>query len=78
MFSGFHISLNSASYVMKGQIDDIQESAVLEGYSCKDSQCKGFLLRDCGISSVIGSMKPFLVHEVAIAVTVLFSLCARV
>nr|GLL44340.1 histone-lysine N-methyltransferase ASHR1 [Ipomoea trifida] len=29
-----------------GQIDDIQESAILEGYSCKDSRCKGFLLRD--------------------------------
>ncbi|KAG6432653.1 hypothetical protein SASPL_104234 [Salvia splendens] len=29
-----------------GQSDDIRESAVLEGYRCKDSQCDGFLLRD--------------------------------
>ncbi|KAG6435972.1 hypothetical protein SASPL_100853 [Salvia splendens] len=29
-----------------GQSDDIRESAVLEGYRCKDSQCDGFLLCD--------------------------------
>ncbi|KAL6515580.1 Histone-lysine N-methyltransferase ashr1 [Orobanche hederae] len=29
-----------------GQIDDIQESAILEGYRCKDNKCNGFLLRD--------------------------------
>ncbi|KAK4429692.1 Histone-lysine N-methyltransferase ASHR1 [Sesamum alatum] len=29
-----------------GQSDDIQESATLEGYRCKDSRCYGFLLRD--------------------------------
>ncbi|XP_011097714.1 histone-lysine N-methyltransferase ASHR1 isoform X1 [Sesamum indicum] len=29
-----------------GQSDDIQESATLEGYRCKDSKCNGFLLRD--------------------------------
>ncbi|KAL1543881.1 histone-lysine N-methyltransferase ASHR1-like [Salvia divinorum] len=29
-----------------GQSDDIRESAVLEGYRCKDSQCDGFLLRN--------------------------------
>ncbi|XP_071701990.1 histone-lysine N-methyltransferase ASHR1-like isoform X2 [Rutidosis leptorrhynchoides] len=29
-----------------GQPDDIQESAVLEGYRCKDHKCDGFLLRD--------------------------------
>lgn len=26
--------------------DDIQESAILEGYRCKDDRCNGFLLRD--------------------------------
>ncbi|XP_009764587.1 histone-lysine N-methyltransferase ASHR1 isoform X2 [Nicotiana sylvestris] len=31
-----------------GQNDDIQESAVLEGYRCKDKRCSGFLLRDSG------------------------------
>lgn len=30
---------------MKGQYDDIQESAVLEGYRCKSEKCGGFLLR---------------------------------
>ncbi|KAH6799925.1 SET domain group 37 [Perilla frutescens var. hirtella] len=29
-----------------GQSDDIRESAILEGYRCKDSKCDGFLLRD--------------------------------
>ncbi|EYU22920.1 hypothetical protein ABFS82_03G103400 [Erythranthe guttata] len=29
-----------------GQSEDIQESAILEGYSCKESECDGFLLRD--------------------------------
>ncbi|RVW17673.1 Histone-lysine N-methyltransferase ASHR1 [Vitis vinifera] len=29
-----------------GQYDDIQESAILEGYRCKDDRCDGFLLRD--------------------------------
>lgn len=29
-----------------GQSDDIQESAILEGYRCKDEKCGGFLLRD--------------------------------
>ncbi|CAL5414457.1 unnamed protein product [Camellia sinensis] len=31
-----------------GQPDDIQESAILEGYRCKDNGCDGFLLRDFG------------------------------
>ncbi|XP_052201557.1 histone-lysine N-methyltransferase ASHR1 isoform X2 [Diospyros lotus] len=31
-----------------GQLEDIQESAVLEGYRCKDIRCNGFLLRDSG------------------------------
>ncbi|KAK6939821.1 SET domain, partial [Dillenia turbinata] len=30
--------------VKVGQFDDIQESAVLEGYRCKDGVCNGFLL----------------------------------
>ncbi|KAK9713829.1 hypothetical protein RND81_06G054100 [Saponaria officinalis] len=29
-----------------GQSDDIQESAVLEGYRCSNAKCSGFLLRD--------------------------------
>ncbi|XP_042508779.1 histone-lysine N-methyltransferase ASHR1 isoform X2 [Macadamia integrifolia] len=29
-----------------GLDDDIQESAILEGYRCKDDKCNGFLLRD--------------------------------
>ncbi|KAF3445707.1 hypothetical protein FNV43_RR10883 [Rhamnella rubrinervis] len=29
-----------------GQFDDIQESATLEGYKCKNNGCDGFLLRD--------------------------------
>ncbi|KAG2701046.1 hypothetical protein I3760_06G025100 [Carya illinoinensis] len=31
--------------IKAGQSDDIQESAILEGYQCKDYQCNGFLLR---------------------------------
>ncbi|XP_058190035.1 histone-lysine N-methyltransferase ASHR1 isoform X3 [Rhododendron vialii] len=31
-----------------GQCDDIQESAILEGYRCKDAECSGFLIRDSG------------------------------
>ncbi|XP_050215196.1 histone-lysine N-methyltransferase ASHR1 isoform X2 [Mercurialis annua] len=29
-----------------GQEDDIRESAILEGYRCKDNRCNGFVLRD--------------------------------
>ncbi|GAB2235212.1 hypothetical protein Droror1_Dr00027706 [Drosera rotundifolia] len=29
-----------------GQSNDIQESAIVEGYRCKDEKCGGFLLRD--------------------------------
>uniref|UniRef100_A0A7C9EHD4 [histone H3]-lysine(4) N-trimethyltransferase n=1 Tax=Opuntia streptacantha TaxID=393608 RepID=A0A7C9EHD4_OPUST len=29
-----------------GQSEDIQESAILEGYRCEDDNCMGFLLRD--------------------------------
>lgn len=31
-----------------GEAEDIQESAILEGYRCKDIECSGFLLRDSG------------------------------
>lgn len=40
--------VNLANFVLKGQSDDIQESAILEGYQCKDYQCNGFLLRSSG------------------------------
>ncbi|KAL3504091.1 hypothetical protein ACH5RR_033932 [Cinchona calisaya] len=32
--------------IKAGQWDDIKESAILEGYRCKDNRCSGFLLRD--------------------------------
>ncbi|KAK4493190.1 hypothetical protein RD792_017953 [Penstemon davidsonii] len=32
--------------IKMGQSDDIRESAILEGYCCKNSGCNGFLLRD--------------------------------
>ncbi|GMN39708.1 hypothetical protein TIFTF001_008947 [Ficus carica] len=32
--------------IKAGQSDDIQESAILEGYHCKNNRCDGFLLRD--------------------------------
>lgn len=41
--------VNWASSPLKGQSDDIQESAVLEGYRCKDEGCNGFLLRSSGL-----------------------------
>ncbi|GFS41780.1 hypothetical protein Acr_00g0076420 [Actinidia rufa] len=34
--------------IKEGNSDDIQESAILEGYRCKDGGCNGFLLRDSG------------------------------
>jgi len=39
---------NSVTLVLKGQNDDIQESAILEGYRCKSEKCGGFLLRTTG------------------------------
>lgn len=39
---------NSVSLVLKGQKDDIQESAILEGYRCKNEKCGGLLLRTTG------------------------------
>lgn len=35
--------------MLKGQCDDIQESAILEGYRCKDAECSGILIRDSGM-----------------------------
>lgn len=35
--------------ILKSQYDDIQESATLEGYRCKDARCDGFLFRDPGM-----------------------------
>ncbi|XP_021285132.1 histone-lysine N-methyltransferase ASHR1-like isoform X2 [Herrania umbratica] len=32
--------------IKAGQHDDIQESAILEGYRCRDNRCSGFLLRE--------------------------------
>lgn len=28
---------------------DVEESAILEGYRCRDDKCNGFLLRDSGM-----------------------------
>ena len=39
---------NSVKLVLQGQYDDIQESAILEGYKCKSEKCGGFLLRTTG------------------------------
>ncbi|XWS25196.1 hypothetical protein CRYUN_Cryun27aG0049100 [Craigia yunnanensis] len=35
-----------ARCIKMGQYDDIQESAILEGYRCRDNGCSGFLLRE--------------------------------
>jgi SET and MYND domain-containing protein len=34
---------------LKGQSDDIEESAILEGYRCKGEGCNSFLLRSSGL-----------------------------
>lgn len=46
--------------MVKGQVDDIEESAILEGYRCKDRRCNGFLLHDSGTSSVTEKVSIFL------------------
>ncbi|XP_020547415.1 histone-lysine N-methyltransferase ASHR1 isoform X2 [Sesamum indicum] len=46
-----------------GQSDDIQESATLEGYRCKDSKCNGFLLRDSGSDKAEASVAYKMVEE---------------
>lgn len=40
---------NSVKFILKGQYDDIQENAILEGYRCMNEQCDGFLLRTTGM-----------------------------
>ncbi|GFQ02434.1 histone-lysine n-methyltransferase ashr1 [Phtheirospermum japonicum] len=42
----YFFTCTCAHCIKLGQPDDIQESAVLEGYRCKDSKCNGFLIRD--------------------------------
>lgn len=48
IFFGF-LLVNKFHSLLKGQHDDVQESAILEGYRCKNIGCDGFLLRDSGI-----------------------------
>ncbi|XP_075509386.1 LOW QUALITY PROTEIN: histone-lysine N-methyltransferase ASHR1 [Primulina tabacum] len=43
----YFFSCTCSRCVKLGQFDDIQESAILEGYSCKNGDCSGFLLRNC-------------------------------
>ncbi|GAV76218.1 SET domain-containing protein/zf-MYND domain-containing protein [Cephalotus follicularis] len=42
----YHFTCRCPRCIKVWQYDDIQESAFLEGYSCKDDECDGFLLRD--------------------------------
>ncbi|CAI9764046.1 unnamed protein product [Fraxinus pennsylvanica] len=42
----YFFSCTCSRCIKMGQFDDIEESAVLEGYRCKDRKCNGFLLRD--------------------------------
>ncbi|KAI3424678.1 uncharacterized protein J3R85_010433, partial [Psidium guajava] len=42
----YHFACACARCAKLGQPDDIKESAILEGYRCKDDRCSGFLLRD--------------------------------
>ncbi|KAL2503527.1 Histone-lysine N-methyltransferase ASHR1 [Abeliophyllum distichum] len=44
----YFFSCTCSRCIKMGQFDDIEESAVLEGYRCKDRRCNGFLLRDPG------------------------------
>ncbi|KAL8482070.1 hypothetical protein ACS0TY_028277 [Phlomoides rotata] len=44
----YYFSCVCSRCVKLGQSDDIKESAILEGYKCKDSKCDGFLLRGDG------------------------------
>lgn len=41
---------NSVKLVLKGQYEDVQENAILEGYRCKNETCDGFLLRTTGMT----------------------------
>jgi len=47
--------VNKIKLIVKGQPDDIKESAILEGYRCEDDRCSGFLLRDSGMWIKIGT-----------------------
>ena len=40
---------NSVKLVLKGQYDDIRESAILDGYRCENEKCDGFLLHTTGM-----------------------------
>lgn len=42
----YYFSCACSRCIKLGQSDDIRESAILEGYRCKDSKCDGILLRD--------------------------------
>ncbi|XP_048226875.1 histone-lysine N-methyltransferase ASHR1 isoform X2 [Ricinus communis] len=49
VFDGRLAVVHTVQHIPKGSeglLDDIQESAILEGYRCKDNRCNGFLLRD--------------------------------
>ncbi|XVF36853.1 hypothetical protein REPUB_Repub19eG0094200 [Reevesia pubescens] len=49
VFEGRLAVVHAVQHIPKdseGQYDDIQESAILEGYRCRDSGCSGFLLRE--------------------------------
>ncbi|KAH1255895.1 Histone-lysine N-methyltransferase ASHR1 [Glycine max] len=48
---------NSVKLVLQGQYDDIQESAILEGYKCKSEKCGGFLLRTTDYQEAISIYK---------------------
>ncbi|KAL3641315.1 Histone-lysine N-methyltransferase ashr1 [Castilleja foliolosa] len=41
----YFFTCTCARCINLGQRDDIKESAILEGYRCKDSKCNGFLIR---------------------------------
>ncbi|XP_022880187.1 histone-lysine N-methyltransferase ASHR1 isoform X2 [Olea europaea var. sylvestris] len=42
----YFFSCTCSRCLKMGQVDDIEESAILEGYRCKDRRCNGFLLHD--------------------------------
>ncbi|KAI3464464.1 hypothetical protein Pfo_021127 [Paulownia fortunei] len=42
----YFFSCTCSRCIKLGQSADIRESAILEGYRCKDSKCNGYLLRD--------------------------------
>ncbi|XP_050365624.1 histone-lysine N-methyltransferase ASHR1-like [Argentina anserina] len=52
LFEGRTSVVRAVQHIPKGaegHYGDIQESAILEGYRCKDNKCDGFLLRDSGM-----------------------------